>query len=217
MKQIENKNTYIRNSDRHRDSLIWLLCLLTVDSGRVYGVDISELAHYECEENLFTEISLGKVHLMPSSVEHIPLNSNSIDKAFSCNSFYFWPSIPKGCTELHRLLKPGAPLLTVQNIDSVLKRKKAGGFEQANVDFVAFILTLEKVGFVDVKMEYHTDEATGKNYEVIRATASWWPNSKEWYYSLLTVELCVYYGVWDAMNADCKTGASYNKQTFRRY
>lgn len=138
----------------------------------MYGVDVSDLAHLQCEENLYSEISTGKVHLIPCSVAHMPFNTNSIDKAFSCNSFYFWPNIPRGCAELHRVLKPGGSLLTVQNIDSVLKRKQAGGFEHANVDFLAYMLTLEKVGFADVRIDYCKDEHSGKKYEVIHATAS---------------------------------------------
>lgn len=148
-----------------------LFCFI-VESGKVYGADISHLAHYNVEELLFEELASRKVELYHSSVSHLPFNSLTVDKAFSCNCFYFWPDIPKGCYELHRVLKPGGLLLTVQNIQAILKRKRAGGFENANTDFVMYMSTLEMVGFSDVRMEYCKDEDTGKSYEVIHAVAT---------------------------------------------
>jgi len=109
--------------------------------------------------------------LFESSVHNIPLNSSTIDTAFSVNSFYFWPHIPQACTELLRVIKPGGRLLTVQNIDSILKRRRSGGFNQANVDFLAYMQTLEDVGFLDVHITYLTDEVTHKPYQCISATA----------------------------------------------
>ncbi|XP_067938098.1 uncharacterized methyltransferase YdaC-like [Watersipora subatra] len=143
-----------------------------VKEGRVYGIDISELALYDAEELLHEEIAANKVTLYHTPVNNIPLNSESISMAFSCNSFYFWPSIPTACAEIHRVLKPGGQLLTVQNIDNILARKKRGGFERANVDFVAYMKTLEEVGFEDVKIEYLNDQLTSKPYQCIRAIAS---------------------------------------------
>ena len=146
--------------------------MFVVTNGHVYGIDTSELAIYNAEEFLYKELEEKKVTLYNTPVNNIPINSESIDVAFSCNCFYFWPSIPTGCAELHRVIKPGGQLLTVQNIDSVLKRKRRGGFNRANVDFVAYMRTLEMVGFSDVRIEYLTDEETNQPYQCIYATAS---------------------------------------------
>lgn len=147
-------------------------CTFKVTDGTVYGVDISELAILDAEELLHREIADKKVVLYNTPVNNIPINSESIDLAFSCNSFYFWPDIPSGCAELLRVIKPGGQLFTVQNIQRVLARKRRGGFDKANVDFVAYMATLEQVGFSDVNLEYLFDEVTKQPYQCIRATAA---------------------------------------------
>lgn len=113
----------------------------------------------------------NKLELLQCGANNIPLNSESMDAIFSCNTFYFWLAIPSTCLELLRLIKPGGRLITVQNIESVLKRKQRGGFGRANVDFVAFMHTLENVGFTDVKIEYFTDKVTQNPYQCISAIA----------------------------------------------
>lgn len=151
---------------------MYIPVLLLVTTGKVYGVEISQLALHDAHELLYKEITENKVELFQTPVNNIPLSSECIDVAFSCNSFYFWPNIPTACMELLRVIKPGGQLLTVQNIESVLKRKRRGALKLANVDFVAYMKTLERVGFTDVRMEYLTDELTKKPYQCIRATAS---------------------------------------------
>lgn len=121
---------------------------------------------------MHAEIEERRAVLFQCSVNNIPLNADSVDVAFSCNSFYFWPNIPSSSVELLRVIKPGGRLITVQNIDSVLKRKRRGGFNLANVDFVAYMRTLESVGFSDVNIEYFTDSVTKTPYQCISAGVS---------------------------------------------
>lgn len=129
------------------------------------------MAYNAAEKRLYEHILSKKVRLYHVSVESMPFNTSSIEKAFHCNSFYFWPNIPAGCAELYRVLKPDGLLLTVQNMERVLKRKDDGRLKNANTDFVAYMQTLEQVGFVDVQVVYHTDEETKMSYQVITATA----------------------------------------------
>lgn len=145
---------------------------ITVKTGKLFGVDISDLSHQKAETLLTDEIRQMKVQLYKCSVESIPLNNDSIDKVFHCNSFYFWPDILAGCSELFRVMKPGGLMLTVQNMARVLEKKKAGGLVNANTDFVAYMQTLEHAGFTDVRVDYYTDEETKLEYQCIRAIAA---------------------------------------------
>lgn len=49
----------------------------------------------------------GKLTLHLCDVAAMPLEDNTVDKAFHCNCYYYWPDLAKAATEIHRVMKPG--------------------------------------------------------------------------------------------------------------
>ncbi|KAK7912797.1 hypothetical protein WMY93_013008 [Mugilogobius chulae] len=93
--------------------------LLTDPKGRLIGVDYSEFMHNKAQKLLKEHISSGKVSLHQCDVAAMPLSDNSVDKVFHCNCYYFWPDLTKGAAELHRVMKPGALMVTTMRLASI--------------------------------------------------------------------------------------------------
>ena len=58
-------------------------------------------------------IRAGQVELRLASVESLPYPDALFDKAFSSNTFQFWPDQAKNLQEVRRVLKPDGTLATV--------------------------------------------------------------------------------------------------------
>lgn len=87
-----------------------LLLNLAPDT-RYTGVDISETmlaAATKANEQLVND---HRVTLHLASVEKMPLDATSVDRAVTVNCIYFWPDPVKGLTEIRRVLKPGGFLI----------------------------------------------------------------------------------------------------------
>lgn len=128
-------------------------------SGKIYGIDISQEMIAHTTRRLRPEVKEGKVILHKASVEQIPLDNDSIDKAFTCNTIYFWPDLEKCAKEVLRVLKPGGTLYCGFRVDDTMKRYP---FVAENRDIFKHTMTerevkdlFEKAGFskVDIQMK----------------------------------------------------------------
>ena len=59
--------------------------------------------------------------------------------------------------ELCRVMKPGAVMVTLLNLDSIKVAQSRGLLKYGHPDPVNYMCALELTGFKDVKMEYFTD------------------------------------------------------------
>jgi ubiquinone/menaquinone biosynthesis C-methylase UbiE len=54
-----------------------------------------------------TGIQSGRIDLRHGSVESLPFDDNSFDRALAINSMQVWPDAAAGLREIRRVLKPG--------------------------------------------------------------------------------------------------------------
>ncbi|MDR3121171.1 MAG: class I SAM-dependent methyltransferase [Clostridiales bacterium] len=75
-----------------------------------YGVDISPDMLQTATKRNRKSIDSGKMCLSLGSAEKTGLESDSIDKAYTVNTVYFWSSLDAGLADIWRILKPGRVL-----------------------------------------------------------------------------------------------------------
>ena len=62
-----------------------------------------------------------KVILYHGTASNIPLNTDSIDRVFHCNCYYFWPNMRTVMREIYRVMIPGAVMVTTLNLRDLEK------------------------------------------------------------------------------------------------
>src|SRR5215813_2348663 len=77
-------------------------------AGHVAGIDPSREMVEQARARNATGIEGGLVDLRRGSVESLPFDDNSFDKALAINSMQVWPDSKTGLTEIRRVMKPGA-------------------------------------------------------------------------------------------------------------
>lgn len=80
---------------------------------KLYGVEISaDMLNITAEKSKLA-IEEGRIELSLADVQQLPYSSNSIDKAYTVNTVYFWNDVDKSFAEIRRVLKPGGVFLNV--------------------------------------------------------------------------------------------------------
>lgn len=125
--------------------------------GKICGVDISryslEQAYSRCRRHIHNK----KVELTLASVIDLPHATDSFDCVFHTNCYYFWSSMQQALQEIHRVMKPGANMVTCMNLDSIRKVQERGLMKYGKPDPVNYMCALELCGFEDVRFEYLSD------------------------------------------------------------
>ena len=78
--------------------------LLAATRGRVIGVDLSEEMVRRAQLRFRRE---PRVTILAGSVEKLPLDDASVDRACSVNNVYFWSDPKTAIAELARVVRPG--------------------------------------------------------------------------------------------------------------
>lgn len=120
-------------------------------------MDLSSYMVETASSRLRQSIHNNKLELMFGSVEALPYDNDVFDCVFHCNCYYFWPSMQQALQELCRVMKPGAVMVTLLNLDSIKVAQSRGLLKYGHPDPVNYMCALELTGFKDVKMEYFTD------------------------------------------------------------
>jgi ubiquinone/menaquinone biosynthesis C-methylase UbiE len=107
--------------------------------GHVAGIDPSEAMVEQARARNAIGIKGGLVDLRRGSVESLPFDDNTFDKALAVNSMQVWPDPNAGLTEIRRVMKPGAgvafgftPYSGQQN-KGLTEILEAAGFTKATV------------------------------------------------------------------------------------
>ncbi|XP_060082405.1 uncharacterized methyltransferase YdaC-like [Ylistrum balloti] len=140
-------------------------------NGKVYGVDFSEEMVESATKRVNEGISNGKVELHHADVANMSfLKSNSFDRVFHCNCYYFWPDLTLAVNELNRVMKPGAVMVTTMNYERLKKIQSKGYFDKCgNIDMNRYLSALQSGGFQEVKLKSFKHESSGINIEAIIA------------------------------------------------
>jgi arsenite methyltransferase len=84
-----------------------LAMILAGTDGEITGVDISPAMVKRASRRF---ASSDRLRLIEASVEALPIERGSIDKACSVNNLYFWRDPEKALAELARVVRPGGTL-----------------------------------------------------------------------------------------------------------
>lgn len=85
-------------------------------SGKLTGVDYSEVSVRMSAELNKTDIQSGKMKIISASVESLPFDDNSFDKIVTVESFYFWPEPAENLKEVYRVLAEGGTFMLIADI-----------------------------------------------------------------------------------------------------
>ena len=84
-----------------------------VGSGKVYGIDYSELCVKKSEKFNHKNVLCGKANIMQASVSALPFEENTFDLVTAVETYYFWPDKLNDLCEILRTLRQGGKLLLV--------------------------------------------------------------------------------------------------------
>ena len=84
-----------------------LRSLLLGTRGEVFGADLSDALIARARDRFARDVRRGRLHLLKASVESLPLPPETVTRAVSVNSLYFWPDPAAALAELARVMKPG--------------------------------------------------------------------------------------------------------------
>jgi SAM-dependent methyltransferase len=107
--------------------------------GYVAGIDPSREMVQQARARNATAIQNGRVDLRRGSVDSLPFDDGSFDKALAVNSMQVWPNRAIGLREMRRVMKPGARIAlgftpySGQPNKELSETLLAAGFTNANV------------------------------------------------------------------------------------
>lgn len=110
-----------------------------VTSGRVVGVDYSQEMVAQASTRNANAIEGGRVDLWRSSVDRLPLEDDTFDKALAINSMQVWPDAISGLREIRRVMKTGGTVALAfsrysgQPKNGLIEALTAAGFAGADV------------------------------------------------------------------------------------
>ena len=84
-----------------------------VGSGKVYGIDYSQLCVQKSEKLNRKSILCQKAVIKQASVSQLPFEDDTFDLVTAIETYYFWPDKQGDLKEILRVLKPGGTLLLV--------------------------------------------------------------------------------------------------------
>jgi ubiquinone/menaquinone biosynthesis C-methylase UbiE len=107
--------------------------------GHVAGIDPSEEMVEQARARNVIDMKGGLVDLRRGSVDSLPFDDNTFDKALAINSMQVWPDCHAGLTEMRRVMKPGVSIAlgftpySGQQNKGLTEVLEAAGFSKATV------------------------------------------------------------------------------------
>lgn len=81
------------------------------DSGRVHGVDRSATMFSAAARRFRRELQTGQLALHQAPIEHLPLETRTVDGIITLNTLYFITDLAGALAEFARVLKPAGQLV----------------------------------------------------------------------------------------------------------
>ena len=139
------------------------LCAM-VGSGKVYGIDYSELCVKSSKKLNHKNILCHKAVISQASVSSLPFEDNTFNKITAVETYYFWPDKPDALREICRVLKPGGKLLLVfEMVEDPFNPGKWSAVEQKlNIKAVSedgIAKALAEAGYINIST--YTEESAG--------------------------------------------------------
>ena len=88
------------------------LCDL-VGSGKVYGIDYSELCVKKAQKLNHKNVLCGRASISQAAVSALPFEDEKFNAVIAVETYYFWPDKLGDLKEIYRVLKRGGRILLV--------------------------------------------------------------------------------------------------------
>lgn len=139
-----------------------------IDSGRVYGVEISTTMLSRARRKFSSLIATDRLVLAHAEVAKLPFDDGFFDKVSTVNTLYFWPCVASGLQEIHRVLRPGGRFALCFRPRRVMEKLAFTRFEFKLFEVDEVVALLNSSGFRDVKHSIARDAHLG--YACVIAT-----------------------------------------------
>jgi SAM-dependent methyltransferase len=133
-----------------------LRSLLLGTRGEVFGADLSDALINRARDRFARDVRRGRLHLLRASAESLPLPPETVTKAVSVNSLYFWPDPAAGLAELARVMKPGGRLVIVFEPAAELRKWPGHRFGFRLFEPAEVRALMEESGFGDIAERWGT-------------------------------------------------------------
>lgn len=133
-----------------------LRSLLLGTRGEVFGADLSETLIARARTRFARDVRRGRLHLLRASAESLPLPPETVTRAVSVNSLYFWPDPAAAMAELARVTKPGGRLAIVFEPASELRKWPGHRFGFRLFEAAEVKALMEAVGYTSVAETWGT-------------------------------------------------------------
>lgn len=143
-----------------------LAAILSAAPRQAIGAELSQEMVARGQRRFADEIQRGKLRLFRASVERLPLETASIDKAASLHSIYFWPDAGAGLRELARVVRPGGFVVIGIEAPETLRAWPGHSFGFTVYDPAELIGLAAAAGFGDAEVHEGVEPRFGKIYSV---------------------------------------------------
>jgi ubiquinone/menaquinone biosynthesis C-methylase UbiE len=133
-----------------------LRSLLLGTRGEVFGADLSDTLIARARERFARDVRRGRLHLLRASAESLPLPPETVTRAVSVNSLYFWPDPAAAMAELARVTKPGGRLAIVFEPAAELRKWPGHRFGFRLFEVAEVKALMAGAGFSDIAEKWGT-------------------------------------------------------------
>ncbi len=85
--------------------------LKTIDTGKIYGIDFSQVMVEQAKQKFKPEIESDKVSIEFGDVKQLPFTESTFNKICTVNTIYFWDEPLANLKEIKRVLKSDGKLV----------------------------------------------------------------------------------------------------------
>jgi len=133
-----------------------LRSLLLGTRGEVFAADLSDTLIARARDRFARDVRRGRLHLLRASAGSLPLPPETVTRAVSVNSLYFWSDPAAAFAELARVTKPGGRLAIVFEPAAELRKWPGHRFGFRLFEPAEVRALMESAGFADIVERWGT-------------------------------------------------------------
>jgi ubiquinone/menaquinone biosynthesis C-methylase UbiE len=131
--------------------------LSTIDNGKIYGVDFSQVMVEQAKQKFRSAIKADKISIEFADVRELPFDDNTFDKICTVNTIYFWEDPLASLRSIKRVLKDGGKLVVGIRSADKMKNLPVTQYNFRLYDPEAVSNLLVDARFNGVSLEQHDD------------------------------------------------------------
>ena len=144
--------------------------LKTIDTGKIYGIDFSQVMVEQAKQKFKPEIESNKVSIEFGDVKQLPFTEGTFNKICTVNTIYFWDEPLANLKEIKRVLKSDGKLVIGIRSADKMKELPVTQYNFRLYDPEAVKDLLVEAGFTNVSID-RRDRDLRLDYVMIAAHA----------------------------------------------